>query len=121
MKILLATSEVYPYSKSGGLGDMLASLAKALARAGHEVGLVTPLYRGIREKHTGLELMDGELDLPMGHGHVAGQVWGRHLPDGLTGCFIDCPEYYDRAALYCERTGDYPDNAERFLFLAKSV
>ena len=46
MKILLASSEVHPYSKTGGLADMVGALAKFLARAGHQVGVVTPLYRG---------------------------------------------------------------------------
>ena len=43
MNILLASSEAHPYSKTGGLADMTGALAKALARAGHRVGLVTPL------------------------------------------------------------------------------
>ena len=47
MRILLASSEVYPYSKTGGLADAVGALGKALARAGHQVGIVTPLYRGI--------------------------------------------------------------------------
>ena len=47
MKILLASSEALPYSKTGGLADMVGALAKFLARAGHQVGVVTPLYRGI--------------------------------------------------------------------------
>ena len=50
MKILLVTSELHPYSKSGGLADMVGALAKTLALDGNEVGVVTPLYRGIREK-----------------------------------------------------------------------
>ena len=50
MKILLASSEVDPYSKSGGLADMAGALAKFLGRLGHEVGVVTPLYRGIRAR-----------------------------------------------------------------------
>ena len=49
MRILLASSEVHPYSKTGGLADMAGALAKALAREGHQVGLVTPLYTGDRK------------------------------------------------------------------------
>ena len=37
MKILLASSEVHPYSKTGGLADMVGALAKTLARAAIEV------------------------------------------------------------------------------------
>ena len=52
MKILFAASEVAPFSKTGGLGDVAGALPSALARRGHEVVVVTPLYRQIdREKH----------------------------------------------------------------------
>ena len=44
MRILLATSELYPYSQTGGRADMVAALGKTLARQGHKVGVVTPLY-----------------------------------------------------------------------------
>jgi hypothetical protein len=46
MKILLASSEALSLLQTGGLADMVGALAKFLARAGHQVGLVTPLYRG---------------------------------------------------------------------------
>ena len=57
MRILLASSEVHPYSKTGGLADMVGSLAKTLAYAGHRVGIVTPLYAGIRERFPQLKRM----------------------------------------------------------------
>ena len=44
MKILLASSEVHPFSKTGGLADMVGAFGKALARDGHEARIVTPLY-----------------------------------------------------------------------------
>ena len=66
MKILLASSEVHPYSKTGGLADMVGALGKALARAGHEARIVTPLYRGIREQFPALRRVDWQFDLPMG-------------------------------------------------------
>jgi glycogen synthase len=51
MKILLASSEVHPFSKTGGLADMVGALGKALAHApATRLRIVTPLYRGIREK-----------------------------------------------------------------------
>jgi starch synthase len=43
MRILLASSEVHPYSKTGGLADMTGALARELAREGHQVGVITPL------------------------------------------------------------------------------
>ena len=109
MKLLLASSEVHPYSKSGGLADMVAALAKALGRAGCQVGLVTPLYRGIREKFPQLERLDYDLDLPLGLERVTAQVWTLQPSEGLTVYFIDQPDFYDRPGLYNEHNVDWED------------
>ncbi len=66
MKILLASSEVHPFSKTGGLADMVGALGKALAHAGHEARIVTPLYRGIREKFPAMRRVDWQFNLPLG-------------------------------------------------------
>ena len=121
MKILFASSEVDPYSKSGGLADMAGALAKFLGRLGHQVGVVTPLYRGIRARFPSVEAMDWNLDLPMGGERVQAKVCARQLAGGQTIYFIDYPPFYDRAELYSERGTDYPDNAERFIFFSKCV
>ena len=77
MRILLATSELYPYSKTGGLADMVAALGKTLARQGHKVGVVTPLYGPILQKagELGLERMDWNLTLMLDWRTVQGSVW----------------------------------------------
>lgn len=121
MKILLATSEALPYSKTGGLGDMTGALGKFLARAGHQVGLVTPLYRGTRERFPDIQPFDWQLELPLGHNLVTGRVWTRESPAGLTTYFIEQKDFYERAELYQERDVPYRDNAERFIFLSKAV
>jgi starch synthase len=121
MKILLASSEVHPYSKTGGLADMVGALAKALARAGHRVGIVTPLYLGVRERFSDLKRLDTFLDLPLGVRRVRGEIWTLNPAPDLTIYFLDQPEYYQRDGLYQKDGIDYPDNAERFLFLCKAV
>ncbi len=121
MKLLLASSEVHPYSKSGGLADMVGALAKALAAAGHQVGVVTPLYAGIREKFPDLRPFDWRLALPLGGQQVQGGVCVREVNERLTIYFIDQPGFFNRRALYQENGADYPDNAERFVFFAKAV
>ena len=121
MKILLASSEVYPYSKTGGLADMVGSLAKTLARSGHEVGIVTPLYAGIHERFSKLRLVGLPLDLPLANKRVHGEVWELEHEDGFTVYFVDQPVFYQRAGLYGTDSADYPDNAERFIFLSKAV
>jgi starch synthase len=121
MKILVASSEVLPYSKTGGLADMVGALAKFLARAGHTVGVVTPLYGGLREKLPGLRPLDWKLDLPLGLERVAGNIWTLEPSPGLTIYFIEQKQFFERSDLYQERGFDYPDNAERFVFFSKCV
>ena len=121
MKILLASSEVHPYSKSGGLADMVGALAKALARAGLRVGLVTPLYQGILERFPGMQASDGQIDLPLGTRRVRADVFQHEWESGLTIYFVHQPEFFHRTGLYQEQGEDYPDNAERFVFLSKCV
>ena len=120
MKILLASSEVYPYSKTGGLADMVASLARALARNGHRVGVVTPLYSGIRESLPRLCQLQFPLDVSLGIGRVQGEIWTLDLLPNLTVYFVDQPSYYQRASLYQKDGQDYADNAETVHLLLKS-
>jgi starch synthase len=121
MRILLASSEVHPYSKTGGLADMVGALAKVLARAGHEAGIVTPLYRGIREKFPGIRRVDWHFDLPLGAQRVTAGLWSLDVEKGLTVYFIDQPGFFDRAGLYHENNISYADNAQRFIFFSKCV
>ena len=43
MRILFVASEGLPFSKTGGLADVVEALPKALAAQGHEVAVVLPL------------------------------------------------------------------------------
>ncbi len=121
MRILLASSEALPYAKTGGLADMVGALAKFLARAGHQVGLVTPLYAGTREQFPDIKPFDWKFDLPFGPDRISGGVWTREADKGLTVYFIEQPAFFERNGLYQERGVDYPDNAERFIFFSKCV
>jgi starch synthase len=121
MKILLASSEVHPYSKTGGLADMVGALGKALARAGHEVRIVTPLYRDLLEKFPQIKREDWQFDLPLGGRRVQAGLFSLEVEKGLTVYFIQQPEFYFRAGLYLEDDVSYSDNAERFIFFSKCV
>ena len=121
MRILLASSEIYPYSKTGGLGDAVGALGKALARAGHEVAIVTPLHRGVRERFPTLRRMDWKFDLPLGAKRGDATLQLLEIDPTLKIYFIDKPEYFDRAGIYNDSHGDFGDNAERFIFFSKCV
>jgi starch synthase len=121
MKILLASSEVHPFSKTGGLADMVAALGKALARSGHEASIVTPLYRGIREQFSEIRREDWRFDLPLGSQSVWGGLWSLEVEKGLKVYFVEQPHFFNRVGIYFEHNISYADNAERFIFFSKCV
>jgi len=117
MKILFVASEGVPYSKTGGLADVIEGLPRALHAIGHEVVVLLPRYHGNKIKSTlvsSLTIALGEeLRFPaIAEGQAVGGV--RHL-------FLDDPAYFDRSQLYGDKTGDYPDNAERFAELSRAA
>ena len=121
MHLLHAASELLPYSKTGGLADMVSALTRALARSGHSVDVVTPLYRGIRERFPDIRPAGWRFDLRLGDGVVSGEFWRVEPEPRLTLWFVDQPGFFDRAGLYNEHQVDYPDNAARFTFLSKAA
>ena len=96
MKLLLGCSELHPYSKTGGLADMVGSLGKALASEGHQVGIVTPWYRGTDRKYSDFTRLDWELDLPLGDKRVSGEIWIRSPQKNLVIYFVKVSEFFDR-------------------------
>src|SRR5438874_379262 len=102
MRVLLASSEVHPFSKTGGLADMVGALGKYLALAGHEVGVITPLYAGVRERFPQVGSDKLSFTLPLGAESVSASVATLSLAERLTIYFIDQPGFYQRAALYGE-------------------
>src|SRR5216117_3456804 len=99
MNVLLASSEVHPYSKSGGLGDMVGAMAKAMSAEGQQVAVVTPLYRGITERFSELKKSDCPMSQMLGPQTVEASVWILEANPKLIFYFIDQPEFYDRTGL----------------------
>ena len=121
MKILFAASEMTPYAKTGGLGDVVGALAGELSRRGHEVTCCVPFYRSAREVAGGAKPIGLTLRIRLGSFTVTGEVVELKQRDGVRVWFVRCDEFFDRAELYYDGVRDYADNAERFLFFSKAV
>jgi starch synthase len=127
MKILLASSEVAPLVKTGGLGDVAGALPKALARLGHEVAIVMPFYGQIdREALTPVRVLPEVIvDLPAGRRALA--VWRATLPGSESAnpvlvYLIEDPALFERPHLYMMDGGrEYPDNPLRFAYFCMAA
>jgi len=111
LRILFVASEGLPFSKTGGLADVVEALPKALVAQGHEVAVVLPRYR--ETKATAVVMPS--LTIPMGGTRLRfPAIADGTLLSGVRYYFVDDPAYFDRDGLYGGSAGDYPDNAERY-------
>src|SRR5512144_2895466 len=115
MKILYVASEVAPYSKSGGLGDVAAARPRALSARGHEVRVVTPLYGTTRLTNAEDSGRTIRLRFPFGEQRAGIRV-ARPAPRHEV-WFLDHQRCYGRPGLYGDGHGEYGDNNRRFAFL----
>ena len=121
MRILQATSEFFPYSKTGGLADMVAGLSGALVEAGQEVTVASPMYSGIQNQLPNLRAKGSRVVLPLGKREFVGQWWVAEEVDGLDLMFLEQEDFYQRKGIYMEDGDGYWDNPERFMFFSKAV
>lgn len=115
-KILFAGSEVLPFAATGGLGEVLGSLPKALAATGDfDVRVIMPYYSDISEEYRSAAKYLCNYNV--------GLAW-RNLycglfelkKDNVIYYFIDNEYYFRRDGLY----GFY-DDGERYAFFCKAV
>ena len=120
LKVLFVSSEVAPFAKTGGLGDVSGVLPRALRRRGIDVRVVMPLYAGMR--WDALERLEGTLEVPMWWGRARAAVRLGRLPDGdVPIYFLEYNRYFDRPFFYGPPGEGYGDNIERFTFLSRGA
>lgn len=124
LRILLISSEIAPYAKTGGLADVTAALAIHLRKRGHDVRVVAPCYRSVTEI-----VATGSLQL---HTDLASMCV--RMGDGEEWCAVLCADgtppiyfiehrgFFDRPGLYHDNLmHDYGDNPRRFAFLCRAA
>ena len=117
LHVLHIASEVSPHSSSGGLGNVIGSLAPATAAEGAQVTVLSPKYRAVAAP--GLRRLALTIPLEIGDRHFSASVFS--LGDNPRLLFLDIPELYDRDGLYGEGGIDYPDNLTRFVALSRAA
>ena len=116
MKILFTTSECVPFIKTGGLADVVGALAPVLAKKGHDVRVILPLYTAIPQRY--VERMTHVTDFEVSLGWRR-QYCGIEMleQDGVIWYFVDNKFYFGRSYIY----GMGGDEYERFGFFCRGV
>src|SRR5690606_1039314 len=112
MRILFATAEVAPFSKTGGLGDVAGALPQALAELGHEVVVVSPWYASLRGGPEPYWI--GDVLVPFAGGFEPVGV-GTLESGGVRYLFIG-HDHFRRPDIY-----GYRDDVERFALFSRAV
>lgn len=103
MKILFVSSEVAPFAKTGGLGDVGAALPRALRAAGHDVRVVMPCYRRVLEGKHRLRLAIPPMTLAVGPARLSFDTLEATLPGSDVPVYlVRCPRLYDRPNVYTQ-------------------
>src|SRR5713226_6799688 len=133
LRLLLAASEGVPFAKTGGLGDLVGALRRALARRGHQCTVILPLYACARAGRIPLTPTNLSFVVPIGGRKISGSLWRATLGDSSVPVYlVEQPAYFERdnptqgrglyqLTLPTGQRADYPDNCERFIFFARAV
>ena len=118
LNILFCASEMAPFAKTGGLGDVAKALPKALKKAGHNVKVVIPRYYKIDRAN--LEHIPGSIGIKMGDETLWAGIYKKDF-EGIEVYFIDYELFFGRSGLYDEGGYAYKDNDKRFIFFSKAA
>jgi starch synthase len=115
----MVSSESVPFSKSGGLADVVGALSGALAMIGEEVRVVLPLYGSVdRTSFTDLPFQ-GEVSLL---GSTETVTFCKTRLGKVTYYFVQHPFFTDRKGIYGDTSfTPYHDNLKRFTILNKAA
>ncbi len=116
MKILFVASEAAPFIKTGGLGDVIGALPRALAARGHDVLVVLPRYGVIDASAANIRDTGRRVEVQFPHLNASASVHVAAPAERLRYILLQNP-WYDRKELYGESGKDYRDNHKRFALL----
>lgn len=119
MKIAFVASEMVPFAKTGGLADVIGSLAEEVRLLGHEVIAFVPRYKSVDIQRWNLSQV-AEIEVSLGGEKERGRVLSGET-NGVKIYFIDHPDFFNRDTFYGTALGDYPDNDKRFVFFQRGV
>lgn len=121
LNILIVSSEIFPFAKTGGLGDVVGALAKNLENLGLNVSLAMPKYKKQEIDEIAKEICAKEMEVKIGDEIYKGSVWKGETGTSIKAYFVDNPSFFYREELYGVGGNDYPDNHKRFIFFSLAL
>ncbi len=112
--VLMASSEVVPFAKTGGLADVAGSLPRVLREQGMEARIIMPKYAQVQGDSLGSAITS--LSVPMGEHSEEAIVYSGSSKGDIPVYFVGNDKYFNRENLY-----GYQDDAERFIFFCRAV
>ena len=114
LKILMASAEIAPFAKVGGLADVVGSLPPALQRLNCDVRLIMPLYGTIEKKKFKIKKLKSNIEICSGGKTRKINIWQSKLPKSKVRIyFIEEKDYFSPKEVYNKK-----NNSERFLFFS---
>jgi starch synthase len=114
MHVLFCSSEVFPFSKTGGLADMAAFLPKAVKEKGFTSDIVSPYYQSLTSKHDEMDYLGTKTIVMAGIEKIV--HYFSLIQDGQRFIFIQNQEYFERHHFY-----GYVDDATRFTLFSFAI
>ncbi len=122
MKVLLASAEVAPFAKVGGLADVAGSLPKALAQRDIDIRVIMPKYTSVTEAGQEMWRVVSSCPVPIADWVSGCAVDEARLPDSAVPIyFIEHHDYFSRPYVYGPPGTSYEDNLERLSFFCRAV
>ncbi|CAK0737501.1 hypothetical protein CVIRNUC_000923 [Coccomyxa viridis] len=121
LDIVFVSAEVAPWSKTGGLGDVVGSLPIALAARGHRVMVVAPRYQNgtaVDELYSQAEDLGVRVPLDMGACGLQEVAYFHQHSDEVDFVFVDHPSYHRAGNPYQDSNGVFGDNQFRYALLS---
>jgi starch synthase len=114
----MVAAEASPFASTGGLGDVLQGLPKALVKQGHDVAVALPLYPRVSSFNP--HLVYHGLRFASANCPFAADV-AQIDAAGVRYFFLDLPSFFNRLGIYGEGGVDYPDNTFRYAALCRGA
>ena len=118
MDILYVSTEVAPFSKAGGLADVVGALPNEISKLGKSTSIITPYYSSVNNAEKSIQYFGISGNIQIGYDSIDYKLYHYKNESDVDFYFVKNDHYFNRLGIYTDETGEgFTDNFERYLFL----